>query len=104
LEIRIAPTNGGEPYLANDEASGIIQLAPLLAAIYNDEIGALLIDEPEISLHPQYQAFIMQELEAISGDPFLEPGKKLVIVATHSTNIPSLCKSPNTPRNSKIEN
>jgi hypothetical protein len=83
LEIRIVPITGGDAYSANEEASGVLQLVPLLAAIYNDEVGALLIDEPEISLHPQYQAYLMQELHAVAGDP-AEPGKKFVIVATHS--------------------
>jgi energy-coupling factor transporter ATP-binding protein EcfA2 len=90
LEIRIVPNSGGATYLANNEASGVLQLAPLLAAIYNEEVGALLIDEPEISLHPQYQAFIMQELQAVAGNPLTEPGKKLVIIATHSPNILAL--------------
>lgn len=87
LEVRLVPVGGGDLYTANDEASGILQLAPLLAAIYNDEVGALLIDEPEISLHPQYQSFIMQELQAVAGDPLTQPGKKIVIVATHSPSV-----------------
>ncbi len=84
LEISVAPLNGGKAYSAAAEASGILQLVPLMAAIYNDRIGALLIDEPEISLHPQYQAFIRDELDAVAGDPRSEPGKKFVIIATHS--------------------
>ncbi len=90
LEIRIVPFGGGDPYPANDEASGIIQLAPLLAAIYNDEVGALLIDEPEISLHPQYQAFILQELQSVAGDPLAQYGKKFIVIATHSPSMLSL--------------
>ncbi len=98
LEIRIAPTNGGDVYLANHEASGILQLAPLLAAIYNEEVGALLIDEPEVSLHPQYQAFIMQELQSVAGDPREDSTKKLVVVATHSPSILTLRSASDLPR------
>lgn len=97
LEIQIVPIGGGKPYPANDEASGILQLAPLLAAIYNDEIGALLIDEPEVSLHPQYQAFIMQEMQAVAGDPVAQPGKKFVVIATHSPSILSLRSTAELP-------
>lgn len=90
LEIRIVPLGGGAAYIANEEASGILQLVPLLAAIYNDEVGALLIDEPEISLHPQYQAFILQELQAVAGDPVTQADKKIVIIATHSPSMLAL--------------
>lgn len=98
LEVRMVPLGTGEPYPANDEASGILQLAPLLAAIYNDEIGALLIDEPEVSLHPQYQAFILQELEAVAGDPLVEPGKKFVVIATHSPSMLSVRSADDLPK------
>jgi predicted ATPase len=98
LEVQIVPVGGGKPYPANEEASGILQLVPLLAAIYHDDVGALLIDEPEVSLHPQYQAFIMQELQAVAGDPAAQPGKKFVVIATHSPStllLRSLAELPN---------
>ncbi|MGO3868916.1 MAG: ATP-dependent nuclease [Alcaligenes sp.] len=84
LTIVIASLAGGETYAANHEASGILQLIALLAAIHNDEIGALLIDEPEISLHPQHQAFILEEMRSVAGDPS-DASKKLIVIATHST-------------------
>src|SRR4051794_39450911 len=51
LQIGFVPTTGGNEYYANAEASGLIHLVPLLAATYDEQIGALLVDEPEISLH-----------------------------------------------------
>jgi energy-coupling factor transporter ATP-binding protein EcfA2 len=87
LEIMIVPVRGGTPYAANAEASGILQLVPLLAAIYNDQIGALLIDEPEISLHPQLQSFILQELMNVAGDPTINSTKKIIVIATHSISM-----------------
>ena len=84
LRVAISPMLGGSPYAANHEASGVLQLIALLAAIHNNEIGALLIDEPEISLHPQHQAFILEEMQRVAGDP-IDAGKKLIVVATHST-------------------
>lgn len=83
LNVRLSPVSGGASYAANYEASGILQLVALLAAIHNDEIGALLIDEPEISLHPQHQAFLLEEMERVAGDP-MEPTRKIIIIATHS--------------------
>lgn len=83
LNVRITPINGGSSYAANYESSGILQLVALLAAIHNDEIGALLIDEPEISLHPQHQAFLLEEMERVAGDPS-NPTRKIIVIATHS--------------------
>jgi AAA domain, putative AbiEii toxin, Type IV TA system len=94
---RIQPTTGGERYYANNEASGVIELIPLLAAIYDDEIGALLIDEPEISLHPQLQAFLLHEMETFAGDP-IDASKKLIVFATHSATMLPLRSIKDIPR------
>lgn len=86
LNVRISPIHGGPSYAANYESSGILQLVALLAAIHNDEIGALLIDEPEISLHPQHQAFLLEEMERVAGDP-TSPTRKIIVIATHSPTL-----------------
>ncbi|MDG2522962.1 AAA family ATPase [Caulobacter segnis] len=96
LSPRFSPLKGGGPYPANVEASGILQLVALLAAIHNDEIGALLIDEPEISLHPQHQAFLLEEMATVAGDP-AEPNKKLIIIATHAPGLLSLRAADDLP-------
>ena len=70
-------------YHSGLEASGITQLVSLLAAIYDDTIETLIVDEPEISLHPQLQAFILEEMEAVAGD-WADPGKKRIVISTHS--------------------
>lgn len=86
LQIGLSTNTGGGEYYANVEASGLIQLIPLLAAVYDDGIGILLVDEPEISMHPQLQAFLLQEMEAFAGDP-TAPDKKLILIATHSATM-----------------
>lgn len=86
LTVKITSVSGGESYAANVEASGILQLVALLSAIHNNEVGALLIDEPEISLHPQHQAFLLEEMERVAGDP-ADPEKKLIVIATHSASL-----------------
>lgn len=76
--------SGQGEYSVTTEASGVLHLIGLLAALYDDEIGAILIDEPEISLHPQLQAFLLEEARNVAGDPTRQPGKKLVILSTHA--------------------
>jgi len=97
LQVGFSPTTGGKDYFANDEASGIIEFIPLLAAIYDDEVGALLVDEPEISLHPQLQTFLLQEMEKFAGDPN-NHAKKLIVIATHSPTMLPLRRIKDIPR------
>jgi len=87
----------GEPYSSGREASGLLQLVGLLCAVYNDEIGALLIDEPEVSLHPQLQAFLLSEMERIAGIPAAGSNRKLIIIATHSTEMIQLAAAADVP-------
>ncbi|MFZ6689960.1 ATP-dependent nuclease [Undibacterium sp. SXout11W] len=97
MTIRITSVTGGDGYAANYEASGILQLVALLSAIHNDDIGALLIDEPEISLHPQHQAFLLEEMEQVAGDPS-DPKKKLIVIATHSASMLPLRRIEELPK------
>jgi hypothetical protein len=75
----------GESYrLDRDECHGIKELLVLLTHLYNNEYPYLIIDEPELNLHPQYQAFFIQEVRKVSGNPELESNKKAVFLITHS--------------------
>ena len=98
LGISMVSMHGGPAYTANHEASGILHLVALLAAIHNDEIGVLIIDEPEISLHPQHQAFILQEMLLVAGDPAINPDKKIIVVATHSPSMLALQSVADIPK------
>ncbi|MDI6879769.1 MAG: AAA family ATPase [Desulfitobacteriaceae bacterium] len=86
LTIFFGKTGLSTEYSISAEASGLINLISILAAIYDDEVGALLIDEPEVSLHPQLQAFILREIKNVAGDP-IEQGKKIIVMATHSIDM-----------------
>jgi predicted ATPase len=66
------------------ECHGIQELLVLLTHLYNDEHPYLIIDEPELNLHPQYQAFFMQEVRKVAGDPNADSKKKAVFLVTHS--------------------
>ena len=70
--------------LDRDECHGIKELLVLLTHLYNDEHPYLIIDEPELNLHPQYQAFFMQEVRKLAGDPEADKRKKIVFLVTHS--------------------
>jgi len=70
--------------LDRDECHGIKELLVLLTHLYNDEHPYLIIDEPELHLHPQYQAFFMQEVRKLAGDPTADKKKKVIFLVTHS--------------------
>ena len=75
----------GEPYrLDRDECHGIKELFVLLTHLYDDQHDYLIIDEPELNLHPQYQAFFMQEVRKITGRGGAAGNPKIVFLITHS--------------------
>jgi hypothetical protein len=88
LKILFARLDGqSKPYSSGREASGLMHLVGILAALYDDEVGALLLDEPEVSLHPQLQAFLLKEIISVAGHPSEGGNKKFVVIATHSTEM-----------------
>jgi hypothetical protein len=70
--------------LDRDECHGIKELVVLLTHLYNGDYRYLIIDEPELNLHPQFQAFFMQEVRKLAGDPTADPKKKVLFLITHS--------------------
>ena len=81
----------GESYrLDRDECHGIKELFVLLTHLYDDKHGYLIIDEPELNLHPQYQAFFMQEVRKVAGNPRVALDKKIIFLITHSPFILNL--------------
>lgn len=84
--------NEGAPYSSGREASGLLHLVGLLSALYDDDVGALMLDEPEVSLHPQLQAFLLNEIASAAGH-YSEGGfKKIIVMATHSTEMLNILK------------
>lgn len=93
LKVKFARLNvESTSYSSGREASGLLHLVGILAALYDDEVGALLIDEPEVSLHPQLQAFLLKEINSVVGFPSEENNKKIIVIATHSTEMIKLEK------------
>ena len=84
----------GQSYrLDREECHGIKELLVLLTHLYNDKHQYLVIDEPELNLHPQFQAFFMQEIRKVAGDPTSDSKKKVVFLITHSPFILDLRSS-----------
>ena len=80
-------------YSSAREASGLLHLVGILSALYDDEVGVLLIDEPEVSLHPQLQAFLLKEITRVAGIPGEGNYKKIIVMATHSTEMIKISKT-----------
>ena len=77
-------TNGSSYRLDREECHGIRELLVLITHLYNDEHPFLIIDEPELNLHPQFQAFFMQEVRKIAGQHVPGKARKGIILITHS--------------------
>ncbi|WP_346205990.1 ATP-dependent nuclease [Aeromonas salmonicida] len=93
----ISLDNPSSQYSSGKEASGLIHLVGILSALYDDEVGALLIDEPEVSLHPQLQSFLLQEIINAAGHPSEGGYKKIIVIATHSTEMFKINKPSDLP-------
>ena len=75
----------GESYrLDRDECHGIKELFVLLTHLYDEQHDYLIIDEPELNLHPQYQAFFMQEVRKVAGRAGATGNPRIVFLITHS--------------------
>jgi hypothetical protein len=77
---------GGNEYeMKESECHGLKELITLLAFIYDDQFNVVIIDEPELHLHPQFQTFLLAEIRRASGDPRADPRLKMFFLITHST-------------------
>lgn len=76
---------GGNEYeMKESECHGLKELITLLAFVYDDQFNAVIIDEPELHLHPQFQTFLLAEIRRASGDPRIDPRQKVFFLITHS--------------------
>jgi AAA domain, putative AbiEii toxin, Type IV TA system len=85
LKPKMQRVLGGAEYaMKEDECHGLKELITLLAFLYDDEFTALVIDEPELHLHPQFQTFLLAEIRKLAGDGRVAPLKKVFFLITHS--------------------
>ena len=85
LKPKIQNTTGGAEYeLKEQECHGLKEILTLLTFLYDDSKNCLILDEPELHLHPQFQSFFLSEIRKFAGDPNVDPSKKLFFIITHS--------------------
>jgi hypothetical protein len=85
LKPKIQKIEAGNEYgLKESECHGLKELITLLTFLYNDDYNCLIIDEPELHLHPQFQTIFLQEIRKIAGDPLRSSDKKCFFIVTHS--------------------
>ena len=66
--------------LQDRECHGLKGILKLLIALYRKKNGVLIVDEPELHLHPQFQLFFMTEIrKVVQANP-----EKIVFLVTHS--------------------
>lgn len=85
LKPKIQNNSGGSEYaLKENECHGLKELITLLTFLYDESINCLILDEPELHLHPQFQSFFLSEIRKFAGDPKIDPTKKIFFIITHS--------------------
>jgi predicted ATP-dependent endonuclease of OLD family len=85
LKPKIQNNTGGAEYgLKERECHGLKELITLLTFLYENEHDCIIFDEPELHLHPQFQAFLLKEIRDFAGNPKIDPEKKIIFIITHS--------------------
>ena len=85
LVPKVVRRDTGESYrLDRDECHGIKELFVLLTHLYDHGLDYLIVDEPELNLHPQHQAFFMQQVRRITGRKSSNGKPRVVFLITHS--------------------
>jgi predicted ATPase len=82
MKVFFGKKGGEEEYSVAAEASGLVNVISILAALFDEAVEVLLIDEPEVSLHPQLQSYLMREIKGTA-----IKYKKTIIIATHSAEM-----------------
>lgn len=85
MKVFFEKTDTQKEYSVAVEASGLVNVISILAAVFDDEIQILLVDEPEVSLHPQLQSYLLREMKNA-----VKLYGKTIILSTHSTELLSL--------------
>lgn len=82
LKVFFEKTGSDEEYSIAAEASGLVNVISILAALFDEAVEVLLIDEPEVSLHPQLQSYLLREMKTA-----VKKYGKTIIISTHSAEM-----------------
>ncbi|MDP8212118.1 MAG: AAA family ATPase [Candidatus Zapsychrus exili] len=83
-------TIDGKPYLLREVGSGIAQLIVVLANAAIQEPAYILIDEPELNLHPSLQSDFLMSLAAYAKEGILYATHSLGLARAHSERVYSV--------------
>ncbi len=82
MKVFFEKTDTQKEYSVAVEASGLVNIISILAAIFDEDVKILLVDEPEVSLHPQLQSYLLREIRNA-----VKLYDKTIILSTHSTEL-----------------
>jgi len=82
MQVFFGKTDSEEEYSVAAEASGLINVISILTALFDETVEYLLIDEPEVSLHPQLQSYLLREMKNVA-----KKYGKTIIISTHSAEM-----------------
>ena len=82
MKVFFEKTDTQKEYSVAVEASGLVNIISILAAIFDEDVQVLLIDEPEVSLHPQLQSYLLREIKNA-----VKLYNKTIILSTHSAEL-----------------
>lgn len=82
MKVFFGKTGSEEEYSVAAEASGLVNVISILAALFDENIEVLLIDEPEVSLHPQLQSYLLREMKTA-----VKKYGKTIVISTHSAEM-----------------
>lgn len=82
MKVFFGKTDSEQEYSVAAEASGLVNVISILAALFDESVDVLLIDEPEVSLHPQLQSYLLREMKNA-----VKKYNKTIIISTHSAEM-----------------
>jgi putative ATP-dependent endonuclease of OLD family len=91
FELTLLPSNGVDPSERCTRGLGynnaLFMATELVLLRDGEELGLLLVEEPEAHLHPQLQDRVMQLLEQHANKPENEQRRVQVVMSTHSPSL-----------------
>lgn len=82
MKVFFGKTDNDQEYSVAAEASGLVNVISILAALFDETVQVLLVDEPEVSLHPQLQSYLLREMKNAA-----KKYNKTIIISTHSAEM-----------------
>ena len=82
MKVFFGKSGSNSEYSVAVEASGLVNIISILTALFDETVEILLIDEPEVSLHPQLQSYLFREMTHAAKEY-----NKTIVISTHSAQM-----------------